>query len=145
MILAHTLSARHRADKIEFVPVEEEPNNINHIWEGNGPEDVPVEEDPNKHDDNGDAGGPEDLPEEGVPEDEDTNTNKYFWEAGGPQDGPLLGHYDHRYFHGLVSSRDRKDAQLHMIRAYLEIFSKMGLETWLAHGTLLGWWWNQKV
>ena len=32
-----------------------------------------------------------------------------------------------------------------MIRAYLDYFRENNLETWLAHGTLLGWWWNGKV
>lgn len=31
-----------------------------------------------------------------------------------------------------------------MIRAYLRFFEDNGLETWIAHGTLLGWWWNGK-
>ncbi|KAK4252015.1 LicD family-domain-containing protein [Corynascus novoguineensis] len=30
----------------------------------------------------------------------------------------------------------------HLIRAYLQTFARLRLETWLAHGTLLGWWWN---
>lgn len=29
-----------------------------------------------------------------------------------------------------------------MIRAYLSTMRALGYETWLAHGTLLGWWWN---
>jgi hypothetical protein len=32
-----------------------------------------------------------------------------------------------------------------MIRAYLMTFNELGLETWIAHGTLLGWWWNGKI
>lgn len=31
-----------------------------------------------------------------------------------------------------------------MIRAYLKWFRDQGLDTWIAHGTLLGWWWNGK-
>jgi phosphorylcholine metabolism protein LicD len=31
-----------------------------------------------------------------------------------------------------------------MIRAYLKFFKDQGLDTWIAHGTLLGWWWNGK-
>jgi hypothetical protein len=31
-----------------------------------------------------------------------------------------------------------------MIRAYLRFFRDNGIETWIAHGTLLGWWWNGK-
>ncbi|KAG7294358.1 hypothetical protein NEMBOFW57_004429 [Staphylotrichum longicolle] len=30
----------------------------------------------------------------------------------------------------------------HLVRAYLTTLAALHLETWLAHGTLLGWWWN---
>jgi phosphorylcholine metabolism protein LicD len=33
----------------------------------------------------------------------------------------------------------------HLIRSYLTTFHSLGLETWLAHGTLLGWWWNGRI
>ena len=32
-----------------------------------------------------------------------------------------------------------------MIRAYLTFFRENNMDTWIAHGTLLGWWWNGKV
>lgn len=67
---------------------------------------------------------------------------KYFYEPGGDD---ILGHYDIRYYKGVVSHRERMDTLAHMIRAYLLFFRKEGLETWIAHGTLLGWWWNGKV
>ena len=67
---------------------------------------------------------------------------KYFHEPG--QDD-LLGHYDTRYFTELVSYEEKRFTQLHMIRAYLDTFREKGIETWIAHGTLLGWWWNSKV
>ena len=75
----------------------------------------------------------------------DPSKNKYFHEASGEGEIMQLEHYDGRYFHGIVSPHERQDTQLHMIRAYLEIFGKLGLETWLAHGSLLGWWWNRKT
>jgi hypothetical protein len=55
------------------------------------------------------------------------------------------GHYDSRYYHGLVTDEERTDTQAHMIRAYLEFFRENNMDTWIAHGTLLGWWWNGKV
>lgn len=67
---------------------------------------------------------------------------KYFHEPGGTE---LSNHYDSRYEHGILSYEEKKDAQVHMMRAYLDFFKKNGIETWLAHGTLLGWWWNGKV
>lgn len=39
----------------------------------------------------------------------------------------------------------RLDTLGHMTRAWLEMTAKEGIETWIAHGTLLGWWWNAKV
>jgi LicD family len=73
--------------------------------------------------------------------------NKYFHEPGGhePGENERLGHYDTRYFHGLVSLDERTETLTHMVRAYLTTFQSLGLETWIAHGTLLGWWWNGKV
>jgi hypothetical protein len=73
--------------------------------------------------------------------------DKYFHEPGGhePGEDDRLGHYDTRYFHSLVSLEERTETLTHMVRAYLTTFQKLGLETWIAHGTLLGWWWNGKV
>lgn len=68
--------------------------------------------------------------------------DKYFHEPGGSE---LGNHYDSRYHHGIQDYADRKDTQLHMLKAYLTFFNENELETWLAHGTLLGWWWNGKV
>jgi len=68
---------------------------------------------------------------------------KYFHEPGGDDS---LGHYDTRYFTGeSVSYEVRGDTLYHMIRAYLSTFREQNIETWIAHGTLLGWWWNGKI
>lgn len=67
---------------------------------------------------------------------------KYFHEPGGTD---LANHYDSRYEHGVLSYEEKQDTQIHMMRAYLDFFKKNNVETWLAHGTLLGWWWNGKV
>ncbi|KAF2640756.1 hypothetical protein P280DRAFT_400433 [Massarina eburnea CBS 473.64] len=64
---------------------------------------------------------------------------KYFHEPG---EGDVMGHYDARYFRDVVSDEERTETQLHMIRAYLSWFRENNLDTWIAHGTLLGWWWN---
>lgn len=32
-----------------------------------------------------------------------------------------------------------------LAQAYFETMTNLGIETWIMHGTLLGWWWNQKV
>ncbi|KAL1969358.1 hypothetical protein VTN77DRAFT_9551 [Rasamsonia byssochlamydoides] len=67
---------------------------------------------------------------------------KYFHEPGYDD---ILGHYDSRFYHGVVSDAERVDTLRHMIRAYLTFFRENDLETWIAHGSLLGWWWNGKM
>lgn len=67
---------------------------------------------------------------------------KYFTEPGTDD---ILGHYDVRFFDGVVSHEERTETLTHMTRAYLEYFRDNGMETWIAHGTLLGWWWNGKI
>lgn len=67
---------------------------------------------------------------------------KYFHEPGTDD---ILGHYDTRFFTDPVDDAERAETLTHMIRAYLNFFNENGLETWIAHGTLLGWWWNGKV
>lgn len=32
-----------------------------------------------------------------------------------------------------------------LMQTYLSTMADLGAETWIMHGTLLGWWWNQKV
>lgn len=32
-----------------------------------------------------------------------------------------------------------------LLQSYLSTMVDLGVETWLAHGSLLGWWWNRKV
>jgi hypothetical protein len=73
--------------------------------------------------------------------------DKYFHEPTGHELGAddMLGHYDSRFFHGLVTDEERVDTLEHMVQAYLNFFRMNDLETWIAHGTLLGWWWNGKV
>lgn len=67
---------------------------------------------------------------------------KYFHEPGRDD---ILGHYDIRFFSEPVDDAERAETLTHMIRAYLNFFNENNLETWIAHGTLLGWWWNGKV
>ncbi|KAF7161620.1 hypothetical protein CNMCM5623_007155 [Aspergillus felis] len=67
---------------------------------------------------------------------------KYFHEPGNDD---TLGHYDTRFFTEPVPDEERSETLTHMIRSYLNFFNEHGLETWIAHGTLLGWWWNGKI
>ncbi|KAH8657066.1 LicD family-domain-containing protein [Tricladium varicosporioides] len=67
---------------------------------------------------------------------------KYFHEPGGDDE---LGHYDIRYFKEPVSYEVRGETLYNLIRSYLTVFREKDIETWIAHGTLLGWWWNGKI
>ncbi|OJJ49879.1 hypothetical protein ASPZODRAFT_128436 [Penicilliopsis zonata CBS 506.65] len=67
---------------------------------------------------------------------------KYFHEPGRDD---ILGHYDVRFFTEPVATEERTETLTHMVRAYLNFFTENDLETWIAHGTLLGWWWNGKI
>ncbi|KAG7193350.1 uncharacterized protein KQ657_000767 [Scheffersomyces spartinae] len=70
------------------------------------------------------------------------NFTKYFHEAKciGSNHGD---HYDWRFFKQLQYSEYEKRTVFHMlVRAWLQFARNSGLKTWLAHGTLLGWYWN---
>ncbi|KAJ6537482.1 LicD family-domain-containing protein [Mycena vulgaris] len=84
----------------------------------------------------------------GVPDLHSTDTDerpateyKYFKEP----DSGILGHYDARYFKGPVVYDEHRAALRHLIRSYLTVLEELGVETWLAHGTLLGWWWKGQI
>ncbi|KAI1281837.1 LicD family-domain-containing protein [Xylaria sp. FL0933] len=78
------------------------------------------------------------------PKDKDNKPKeqKYFHEPGWDLES---GHYDARYFHGKVPYEQHRPALRHLIRSYLTTFRALGVETWLAHGSLLGWWWNGRI
>ncbi|KAK1239429.1 hypothetical protein MKX07_008917 [Trichoderma sp. CBMAI-0711] len=69
-------------------------------------------------------------------------TPKYFNEPGGSL---ALGHYDKRYFKAEIPYGEHRDVLRQLIRSYLTTLHEHGVETWLAHGTLLGWWWNGQI
>jgi LicD family len=66
---------------------------------------------------------------------------KYFMEA----EGRGLSHYDKRYFKRRVPQEKRAETLSELIVAYNDIMEAEGIVTWLAHGTLLGWYWNGHV
>ncbi len=78
-------------------------------------------------------------PEPRVPSD---YSPKYFMEPGGSL---ARMHYDLRYFKGEVAYDERQMVLRSLILSYLETMQAKGVETWLAHGTLLGWWWNAQI
>ncbi|KOS18119.1 Protein MNN4 [Escovopsis weberi] len=67
---------------------------------------------------------------------------KYFHEVGGTL---ALSHYDVRFFKGQVSYAGHRVVLRNLVRSYLTTMRAAGVETWIAHGTLLGWWWNART
>jgi hypothetical protein len=64
---------------------------------------------------------------------------KYFSEEEG---STALHHYDSRFFKEEVPYGQHRYVLRSLIRSYLTFFEEQKLETWIAHGSLLGWWWN---
>ncbi|KAK6198063.1 LicD family-domain-containing protein [Scheffersomyces amazonensis] len=70
------------------------------------------------------------------------NFTKYFHEAH-CLDTKKGAHYDWRFFKKITYSEYERKAILHRLtRAWLRFANSAGLSTWLAHGSLLGWYWN---
>ncbi|KND87671.1 Protein MNN4 [Tolypocladium ophioglossoides CBS 100239] len=67
---------------------------------------------------------------------------KYFHEPGGSL---ARGHYDLRFFHDEIPYDEHRFVLRDLVRSYLATMHAHGVETWLAHGTLLGWWWNGQI
>lgn len=67
---------------------------------------------------------------------------KYFSEAR--LVGTALGdHYDWRFFNGIMYGTYEQTLTLHrLVRAFLSFCRKNGITTWVAHGSLLSWYWN---
>ncbi|KAK4146459.1 uncharacterized protein C8A04DRAFT_9764 [Dichotomopilus funicola] len=86
--------------------------------------------------------GPKPNPKSSRPAADSMPEYKYFQEAGGSME---LTHYDARFFQGTVPYDEHREILTQLIRSYLTTFRQLGLETWLAHGTLLGWWWNGRI
>jgi hypothetical protein len=65
--------------------------------------------------------------------------DKYFHES------TFSRHYDGRFGAKALSEEDRRSHLTVLIQTYLSSMRDLGMETWLAHGTLLGWYWNRKI
>ncbi|KAK5629398.1 hypothetical protein RRF57_005113 [Xylaria bambusicola] len=74
--------------------------------------------------------------------DQKPKEQKYFHEPGWDLES---GHYDSRFFQGKVPYEQHRPILRHLIRSYLTTFRELGVDTWLAHGSLLGWWWNGRI
>lgn len=64
---------------------------------------------------------------------------KYFHES------TFHPHYDGRFADHTVKETERLAVLTNMMKTFLSTMADIGAETWIMHGTLLGWWWNQKI
>jgi hypothetical protein len=52
-------------------------------------------------------------------------------------------HYDWRFFNGITIGKDEQFIILHrLVKNYLNFARENGIITWIAHGSLLSWYWN---
>ncbi|KAM0714532.1 hypothetical protein Q7P37_009828 [Cladosporium fusiforme] len=69
----------------------------------------------------------------------DIPSDKYFRESY------IDSHYDARFGHEKLQYYSQRSHLSALIRAYLSTMADIGVETWLMHGSLLGWYWNRKI
>ena len=51
-------------------------------------------------------------------------------------------HYDRRFATGVLDVEERRRRLRALVRTYLATMHDLQAETWIMHGSLLGWWWN---
>lgn len=54
-------------------------------------------------------------------------------------------HYDGRFIDHTLPYEEQKTNLTLLMQSYLWTMADLGAETWIIHGTLLGWWWNRKI
>lgn len=54
-------------------------------------------------------------------------------------------HYDGRFADNTLPEHLRHTALTHLMQTYLSTMASLGAETWLMHGSLLGWWWSRSI
>ncbi|KAG5359316.1 Protein MNN4 [Yarrowia sp. C11] len=70
-------------------------------------------------------------------------SGKHFSEAWVVGDKKGAGvHYDWRFFTNFDTIDEKRVILRQLVRAWLDFTHREGIITWLAHGTLLGWYWN---
>jgi len=54
-------------------------------------------------------------------------------------------HYDGRFAQKTLPEENRHKHLAALVQTYLSTMQSIGAETWIMHGSLLGWWWNRKI
>lgn len=64
---------------------------------------------------------------------------KHFYES-------LFGpHYDSRFANKRLSYHQRRESLALLAQTYFSTMGDLGVETWIMHGSLLGWHWNRRI
>ncbi|KAJ3224900.1 hypothetical protein HK099_007694 [Clydaea vesicula] len=64
---------------------------------------------------------------------------KYFKEA------KYHGHYDEKFFRSTLTDTIKAATLLEILQGFSEFSTTNNILFWISHGTLLGWYWNQKI
>lgn len=68
---------------------------------------------------------------------------KYFNEIQLDHDSALIGaHYDWRFFRGVLTNEEQSYVKERLMRAWSQFADAEGVAYWLAHGSMIGWYWN---
>ncbi|KAI5951486.1 hypothetical protein KGF54_004560 [Candida jiufengensis] len=77
---------------------------------------------------------------------QETNPPKYFREANiikKESNYGIGGHYDWRFVNGIINGTPKQEISIHgLVKAFLKLTNQYNLNTWVAHGSLLSWYWN---
>ncbi|KAF9875701.1 hypothetical protein CkaCkLH20_06633 [Colletotrichum karsti] len=65
--------------------------------------------------------------------------------AGYFPESSFSAHYDPRFATKPLNATAERDAVKVLVQTYLSTLRDLGVQTWLAHNALLGWWWNKQV
>lgn len=68
-----------------------------------------------------------------------SHPTKFFHES------TFSGHYDGRFASAELPHHTRLYHLRLMLKAYTDAMARIGIQTWLMHGCLLGWWWNARI
>ncbi|TDZ30479.1 Protein MNN4 [Colletotrichum spinosum] len=60
------------------------------------------------------------------------------------QESSFSIHYDPRFASASLNTTAERAAARVLVQTYLSTLRDLGVQTWLAHGSLLGWWWNKQ-
>jgi phosphorylcholine metabolism protein LicD len=44
-----------------------------------------------------------------------------------------------------LPDKERQKALTYLVQSYFSTMNDIGIQTWIMHGTLMGWWWNRKI